>query len=226
MTISIPAGSPQTLGEAFGHIYTIEKPTINDLKVMVMVEAAGMTLYEETAKATDHQGVKDLLLHNGREEMAHAHRVSKAIKALTGEDFPPPAAADNPYLVGPIPSTPVTAEGLIKTSEAEFGGTRSMRAGQTISAMKKPLRSSVRTARRKATTATACWKQQRCWRLDQLFLASLSGRLSKSSTGDVLSDFLASFSAPIILRANSASPPPWGEFATGRRTASASSNFF
>jgi rubrerythrin len=120
--IQVPAGSPATLGEAFGHIYTIDKPTINDLKVMVMVEAAGLTLYEETAKGTDHPGVKDLLLHNGREEMAHAHRVSKAIKALTGEDFPPPAAADNPYLVGPIPSTPVTPEGLEKTAEAEFGG--------------------------------------------------------------------------------------------------------
>jgi rubrerythrin len=122
MTVTIPAGSPQTLSEAFGHIYTIETPTIDDLKVMVLVEAAGLTLYEETAKGTDNQAVKDLLNHNGREEMAHAHRVSKAIRAISGEDFPPPAAADNPYLVGPIPSTPVTAEGLIKTSEAEFGG--------------------------------------------------------------------------------------------------------
>lgn len=122
MSVSIPEGSPQTLGEAFGHIYTIEKPTINDLKVMVLVEAAGLTLYAETAKCTDNTEVQDLLNHNGREEMAHAHRVSKAIKALTGEDFPPPSAEDNPYLVGPIPSTPVTAEGLTKTAEAEFGG--------------------------------------------------------------------------------------------------------
>ncbi len=122
MPVSIPEGSPQTLGAAFGHIYTIDKPTIDDLKVMVLVEAAGQTLYAETAKGTDHPGVKDLLNHNGREEMAHAHRVSKAIKALTGEDFPPPAAEDNPYLEGPIPSTPVTPEGLEKTAEAEFGG--------------------------------------------------------------------------------------------------------
>ncbi len=122
MMVTIPEGSPQTLGGAFGHIDTVEKPTINDLKVMVLVEAAGQTLYAETAKATDHPGVQDLLNHNGREEMAHAHRVSKAITALTGEDFPPPAAQDNPYLVGPIPSTPVTPEGLAKTAEAEFGG--------------------------------------------------------------------------------------------------------
>lgn len=122
MKVAIPTGSPQTLGEAFSHIYTIEKPTINDLKVMVLVEAAGLTLYEQTANGTEHQGVKDLLNHNGREEMAHAHRVSKAIKALTGEDFPPPVAADNPYLTGSIPSTTLTPEGLTKTAEAEFGG--------------------------------------------------------------------------------------------------------
>jgi rubrerythrin len=122
MTVTIPAASPQTLGEAFRHIYTVETPSIDDLKVMVLVEAAGLTLYAETAKGTDNQAVKDLLNHNGREEMEHAHRVSKAIRAISGEDFPPPDAADNPYLKGTIPSTPVTAEGLIKTSEAEFGG--------------------------------------------------------------------------------------------------------
>lgn len=122
MTLSLPDGAPATLGEAFGHIYTVQNPTITDLKVMVLVEAAGQTLYEETAKGTDHPGVGDLLLHNGREEMAHAHRVAKAIKAISGEDFLPPAAADNPYLAGPIPSTPVTAEGLTKTADAEFGG--------------------------------------------------------------------------------------------------------
>lgn len=122
MTVSIPAGSPQTLNEAFAHIYTVDAPTVDDLKVMVLVEAAGLTLYDETAKGTDNEAVQALLRHNGREEMAHAHRVAKAIKALSGEDFPPPEAANNPYLAGPIPSTPVTPEGLEKTAQAEFGG--------------------------------------------------------------------------------------------------------
>jgi rubrerythrin len=120
--MQLPEGAPATLGAAFAHIYTVTKPTITDLKVMVLVEAAGLTLYAETAKGTDNQAVRDLLNHNGREEMAHAHRVSKAIRALSGEDFPPPDAADNPYLAGPIPSTPVTADGLAKTAAAEFGG--------------------------------------------------------------------------------------------------------
>ncbi len=35
--------------------------------------------------------------------MAHAHRVSKAIRAISGEDFLPPETADNPYLTRPFP---------------------------------------------------------------------------------------------------------------------------
>ncbi len=121
-TAQIPAGAPTELGAAFAHISTLKAPSVDDLKVMVLVEAAGLALYESIAEGTDNPAVKALLLHNGREEMAHAHRVSKAIKAITGEDYLPPLAADNPYLTGPLPSTPVTPEGLRKTSEAEFGG--------------------------------------------------------------------------------------------------------
>ncbi len=122
MTATIPAGAPETLGAAFAHISSVTAPSVDDLKVMVLVEAAGLNLYEVTAQGTDNEAVKALLLHNGREEMAHARRVSKAIKAITGEDYLPPEAADNPYLAVPFPASPVTAEGLRKTSEAEFGG--------------------------------------------------------------------------------------------------------
>ncbi len=122
MAMQLPEGAPATLGEAFAHIGGVTHPTILDMKVMVLVEAAGLGLYEATAQGTDNVAVQDLLRHNGREELAHAHRVSKAIKAMTGEDFLPPAPEDNPYLAGPIPSVPVTAEGLAKTAEAEFGG--------------------------------------------------------------------------------------------------------
>jgi rubrerythrin len=122
MTVTLPEGAPETLGAAFAHIGGVTAPTITDMKVMVLVEAAGLALYEATAQATDNADVQALLRHNGREELAHANRVSKAIKAITGEDFLPPEPADNPYLAGPIPSTPVTPEGLRKTSEAEFGG--------------------------------------------------------------------------------------------------------
>jgi rubrerythrin len=118
----IPAGAPQSLGEAFAHIATVTVPSILDMKVMVLVEAAGQTLYEKSAEATDNEAVKKLLVHNGREEMKHAGRVSAAIKAISGEDFPPPAAADNPYLTGTIPTVALTVEALHKTAESEFAG--------------------------------------------------------------------------------------------------------
>ncbi len=122
MMMQLPEGAPPTLGEAFAHIGAVTHPTILDMKVMVLVEAAGLGLYEATAKGTDNPEVQALLLHNGREELAHAHRVSKAIKAMTGEEFLPPPPEGNPYLAVPFPQGPVTAEGLKKTAEAEFGG--------------------------------------------------------------------------------------------------------
>ena len=119
----LPQGAPATLGAAFAHINAVTAPTLTDLKVMVLVEAAGLELYRKMAEGTGHAGVIDLLHHNGREELAHAHRVSKAIKAMSGEDFPPPAPQDNPYLQGgPLPSSPVSAAGLRKIAEGEFGG--------------------------------------------------------------------------------------------------------
>lgn len=122
MTLPIPDGAPATLGEAFAHINAVTAPSLLDLKVMVLVEAAGQTLYEASAEGSDHEGVKALLIENGHEEMKHARRVSAAIKALSGEDYPPPAADDNPYLTGHIPRAALTPEGLRKTAQSEFAG--------------------------------------------------------------------------------------------------------
>ena len=122
MTNLIPAGAPATLGEAFAHINAVTAPTIDDLKVMVLLEAAGLEMYRGMVPGTDNAEVAALLEHNGREELAHAHRVAKAIKAISGEEFPPPESADNPYLAGPIPSMPVTAEALQGLSQGEFAG--------------------------------------------------------------------------------------------------------
>ena len=42
MTNLIPAGAPATIGEAFAHINAVTAPSIDDLKVMVLLEAAGL----------------------------------------------------------------------------------------------------------------------------------------------------------------------------------------
>jgi rubrerythrin len=122
MPMTLPEGAPATLGEAFARINACTAPSILDLKVMVLVEAAGQTLYDVSAEGTDHPEVKRLLIENGVEEMKHAHRVSAAIKAISGEDFVPPSRADNPYLQADFPRAKLTPEGLRGTAQAEFGG--------------------------------------------------------------------------------------------------------
>lgn len=120
--LALPTGAPPTIGEAFKHIGTITNPTLDDLKFMVLVEAAGLELYRCTALGTSHPAVIKLLHDNGREELAHSHRVAQAIKAISGEDYPPPEPHQNPYLAAPVPCPPVTRDALIKLAQGEFGG--------------------------------------------------------------------------------------------------------
>ncbi len=122
MPTQLPPGAPATIGEAFARINALTAPNVDDLKLMVLLEAAGLDLYRSMASGTDNAEVAALLEHNGREEMAHAHRVAKAIRAISGEEYDPPASADNPYLAGPIPAPPVTAEALRGLAQGEFGG--------------------------------------------------------------------------------------------------------
>jgi rubrerythrin len=93
----LPANAPDSPGAAFAHINAVVSPTIDDLKLMVFLEASGQAGYFEIARSAPNDGVRDLLRANGREEMAHAHRVAKVIKRLSGDDFPPPSDDENPY---------------------------------------------------------------------------------------------------------------------------------
>jgi len=122
MAQPLPAGAPETMGAAFAHINSLTAPTVDEMKVMVLLEAAGLELYRGLASGTDNTDVIALLDHNGREELAHAHRVSKAIEAITGEAYLPPSAAENPYLVHALPAMPVTPDVLRGLAKGEFGG--------------------------------------------------------------------------------------------------------
>ncbi len=120
--LSLPEGAPPTLGEAFALINKTTHPTVDVFKLMVLVEAAGKLLYEDLASQVSDEAVKALLLHNGREELAHAHRVSRAIGKLTGTDYPVPEPAENPYVAALTPARNVTVEMLTALAEAEFSG--------------------------------------------------------------------------------------------------------
>jgi hypothetical protein len=94
--MSKPKFLPESAGEAFKHINAVTAPTIDDLKLMVYLEASGQVGYGDLA-ASANEAVAKLLNANGREEVAHAHRVAKAIRILYGEEFEVPSPADNPY---------------------------------------------------------------------------------------------------------------------------------
>src|SRR5258705_9666693 len=95
--MSKPSFLPQSAGEAFKHINAVTAPTLDDLKLMVYLEASGQVGYGDLAASAPNAAVANLLNANGREEVAHAHRVAKAIRAIYGEDFAVPTPADNPY---------------------------------------------------------------------------------------------------------------------------------
>ena len=74
-----PSYMPESAGEAFKHINAVTAPTLDDLKLMVYLEASGQVGYGDLANAAPNESVAKLLNANGREEVAHAHRVAKAI---------------------------------------------------------------------------------------------------------------------------------------------------
>ena len=122
-TVTLEAGMPQTIGAAFAHINTVTTPTVLDIKVMCLVEAASRELYRATAAGSDNPAVAGLLVENGDEEFLHATRAAAALKALTGEDFTPPSADENPYLAGcAFPIGELTPAALRKLAQTEFDG--------------------------------------------------------------------------------------------------------
>lgn len=92
-----PSYMAESVGDAFKHINAVTQPTLDDLKLMVYLEASGQVGYGDLARGAPSPAIAALLNANGREEVAHAHRVAKAIRAIHGEEFPVPEPKDNPY---------------------------------------------------------------------------------------------------------------------------------
>lgn len=104
---TIPAGYPDNQMEAFALLATRTKLSIDDLKILALLETAGEAFYFAAAKAIDNEAARALLMRNGQEERGHAHRVLKAIALLGGEPYALPDDADNPYIV------PLQLDGMI-----------------------------------------------------------------------------------------------------------------
>ncbi|MEN3975814.1 ferritin-like domain-containing protein [Emcibacter sp. SYSU 3D8] len=117
----LPATMPQTSEAAFAYIGTIETPSVDDLKLMVCLEASGQSFYDALAAGAPSEEIGALLKANGREEMAHARRLQTAIRILTGETFDIPTPDTNPYDTAPA-SLRVDVALLETMAAGEFGG--------------------------------------------------------------------------------------------------------
>ena len=118
---NLPADLPADFGAAFARLSALSTLEVEDMKLMILLETAGEPLYEMLAAGVELEAAKTLLLENGREETAHAHRLKQAIEILTGEPYEIPSLDENPYAEPPAMGE-VTAELLRGLVQAEFGG--------------------------------------------------------------------------------------------------------
>lgn len=119
--IELTPTMPKDAASAGAYIFTVAKPTLQDLKVMVLLEASGEAFYQALGASAPNDQVRQLLAKNGQEEMGHAHRVARVIKQLFGEDVEIPAAADNPYVAAGAEFV-VTRDLLTQMIQGELAG--------------------------------------------------------------------------------------------------------
>lgn len=122
MAWQLPPHAPRSTGEAFAYVNGLKNgATVDDLRIMALVEAMGQQLYVDLASGSNDPEVKRLLIQNGREELGHAHRLVKVIRILTGEDFPLPPIEENPVYT-PLGSVTLTKQFLQNIMAAEYDG--------------------------------------------------------------------------------------------------------
>jgi rubrerythrin len=117
----IPAGRPTNMYEAFAYIGSVEEPTLDDFRLMVLLEAAGKSMYDDLADDVESPELKAMLRECGHEEWLHAERMSRAVEILSGVPYPVPAEGENPYLVGWVKPR-LTRELTDSLAKAEAGG--------------------------------------------------------------------------------------------------------
>jgi len=93
---SFPNGYPSSATETFTLLMSRNRLSIEDLKVLAMIEQSGEIFYMAMARAARNKEASALLERNAHEELGHAHRLVSAIRLL-GESFTLPKAEENPY---------------------------------------------------------------------------------------------------------------------------------
>lgn len=121
MSDSLPKQIPPDFLSALTHLTSLDKLSIEDMKLMILLETAGEPLYEKLASLAPDGEAQKLLRMNGREELAHAKRLAKAIEILTGKPFELPSLDENPY-AEPPPFGEISAELLTGVIAGEDSG--------------------------------------------------------------------------------------------------------
>jgi rubrerythrin len=98
---SLPNDMPADYGAALARLFAAKRLDVEDMKLMILLEMAGEPLYAKLAELVEPADAKELLLQNGREETAHAHRLKRAIEKKTGAPFVLPTLAQNPFATPP-----------------------------------------------------------------------------------------------------------------------------
>jgi rubrerythrin len=121
---TLPQGYPSDISGAFGVLKTRQSLSLDDMRVLAVIEAAGEEFYLRIARSVRNAEAAALLIQNGREERGHAHRLLKAIVAAGGEPFELPSAGENPFIAGLPAQLPATPEFIASLEKGEKDGDR------------------------------------------------------------------------------------------------------
>jgi rubrerythrin len=121
MANNLPDAMPADFMAALAHLDTKDRLGLDEMKLLVLLETSGEPLYQKLASLAPEGEATELLLTNGREEIAHAQRLKRAIEISTGEPFEVPSLDENPY-AEPPPFTELTPELLAGFVAGETNG--------------------------------------------------------------------------------------------------------
>jgi hypothetical protein len=115
-------GYTETAQDAFARLMATAKPSLDDLKVLLVLEASGKSAYAAMARGTSSDAVKRIFEQNGREELGHAVRLRQVIKLVHDEAVTVPSDDENPFATGADVVLPVTKESLESIAGGEVVG--------------------------------------------------------------------------------------------------------
>lgn len=119
---TLPEGYPTEAFAAFDLLKSRRVLSIDDLRVLAMIESYGEVFYRIVAAGVTDAEAKTLLTRNAQEERGHAHRILKAIEHKGGEPFKLPANGDNPFMAFAPAALTADADLLAALEKGEVDG--------------------------------------------------------------------------------------------------------